>query len=222
MLWNPEFLLVHYPRTAAKSLSIYFASIWKGPIFGSVSKGHLRDISALPVTTDFIVEGRGNENLQQSIDILYRYGRNIEQFKAIFLPMRHPYQLMISQYLFMRENYESNKNRANFKLAASESFEIFCTKFEPAAFENWFTLTDGTIPNNLRPLRLESIEQDITEINLEFGTSTDIILGNHNATRPWQIEEYLTKKSEIEIFTKYETLFNFGGYSRIPSSDLQE
>lgn len=218
MLWNCDFLYVALPRTASKSLNIYFSQVWQPPVFGRVSAGHLKAIAQLDRPSPFITEGRGTENLRQALDMTERSGRFLRQFKAVIFVLRNPYDMALSSYRFLRTHYAKNMENPRFQLAHESDFDTFCARFQPPDFKNWLTDAMGQRAPNLRLMRLESLADDMRLFNEEFGIISDMPLPHANAAPlldgadDAQIE--VTSIAEAHIYDKYRLLFDLGGYGR--------
>ena len=102
MIWNDEFLFLHYPKAAGKSLSLAFVKAWRTPVRGYVSAGQLADLGPFAKRgSTFWVEG-GHQNAMAAAQILGPFGIKLSQFRAIFVAVRCPYELAYSTYKFQR------------------------------------------------------------------------------------------------------------------------
>lgn len=214
MLWNPEFLFISHPRTASRSLNLHFASTWPTPVHGLVSEGNRRTIAKAARQGLFIDPGPGNRSLRQAEAALARFGRTLDQFRAIFVTVRHPYALARSLYDFMREDYERNVRRLNFQLARHLDFEHFVQEFEPAPFENWVTSSAGVVPGNLRRLRVECLDEDMREAYRDLGLPEPSEVPHLNTVAERGLPEAISPEAEAAIFRRWRFLFEFGGYER--------
>ncbi len=164
----------------------------------------------------FISLGRGHENLRQTLDVLERNGRSLPQFRAILFVVRNPYDMVASNYHFLRAHFADNQTNPSFQLAARSGFEEFCVRHTAPDTRNWWTLPDGRTLSNQVLLRFEHLETDLADFQAHYQPDQPILrrLRRLNAVprAPWA--SLLTPRAEAAIFEKYQPLFEFGGYER--------
>ncbi len=159
-----------------------------------------------------IIHGSGHENLLTARNILAGYYKKLESFKAIIVVIRNPYDLMVSNYFFMRDSYLTNQEKKNFQIANENNFEDFAVKVNFAPIETWMTI-NGRQPENLRIFRFESLQDDFDAFASEFQLKS-IPLPHINQSAHGHYSTYLTEKSEAAIYNKFKYLFDNGFYSR--------
>ena len=293
MLWNNDFLFLHIPKTAGKSLTKAFVQVLDRPITCFITKGqhwelfghakiyfktdrdfyalclenlkiqfdalmqsyrwkvgnalislitmskfkknflmstdHMkrifqrfeqfkskqsqtRGINDLDMSSLTIIEGRGHENIIAARRILSEYDKTLESFKAIIVAIRNPYDLMVSNYFFMRKTYKYNQHRENFQIAQENNFEDYAIKVGFAPLENWMTI-EGNRPQSLRIIRFENLQKDFDSLAQEFGFQS-VKLPHINPSSHDHYSKYLTKTSEAAIYKKFKYLFDQGFYER--------
>lgn len=148
MIWNNEYLVLSYPRNGTHSIYQAFVESFPGPVYGLVSQGQFNTLNKNDFL-NYIETGGGHENLSKAKKILLRYGRSLCQFKKILVPTRNLIESSVSQYCFMRSNFERNRYRESFQLAINSNFSDFIRSFRPASYAGWFE-QDG--------IRLENVE----------------------------------------------------------------
>lgn len=212
MLWCDDYLFVHYPKTAGKTLTRFFVQAWPRPIAGYISKGQVHELADCELEKTGIVVGRGHENLKQSAEIVAEAGGDIRNMKGIFCCIRNPYDLMVSNYHFMRQTYPANKERNNFIIAHENSFVDFCEKVGVSSPSNWMTL-DGVQPDNLQIIRFEQMNDDLNRFSEKFGFDMPV-LGHLNASKRAHYSEYMCERTEKAIAEKFSYWFDKGYYQR--------
>lgn len=212
MLWCNDYCFVHYPKTAGKSLTRFFVKAWERPINGFISKGQVRELADCELEKTNIVVGRGHENLLESQQIIKEDGKDIHAMKAVFVCIRNPYDLMVSNYHFMRETYKNNKDKENFIVAHNSDFDTFCEEVGMASPRNWMEL-DGKQPANLQVIRFESLNDDLIATAEKFGYAAPEI-DHLNSSKRGHYSEYVTARSEKAIYDKFEYFFEQGYYER--------
>lgn len=213
MLWNKDFLFLHYPKTAGKSLSLAFAEVWPRPIYGFVSKGQIAELSGVDQDGLHLTVARGHENIKEAKSILADAGIDIYQLKAIFIGVRNPYDLMVSNYFFMRKTYARNTERPNFQLAMENDFESYCEKIPMQPPRVWMEL-DGAEPPNLSLIRYEHLQSDFDAAAKRFGFPT-VRMPHLNSSDHDTFERYLSPKSEERIYSIFSDMFDRGLYERV-------
>ena len=212
MLWNSDFLFLHIPKTAGKSLTKAFVQLLDRPVTCVVSKGQIEELKDCDHAGLTIIEGRGHESMKPTRKILVEHKKEFETFKAIIVAIRNPYDLMVSNYFFMRKTYEHNKHRVNFRIAEENNFEDYSQKVGFTTIENWMTI-DGKRPPNLRIIRFENLQEDLDNFSKEFKLNS-VKLPHINPSSHDHYSKYLTKISEAAIYRKLKYLFDEGFYER--------
>jgi hypothetical protein len=185
---------------------------WPRPISGFISKGQVNELADCELEKTGIVVGRGHENLRQSQEIVAAAGGDILKMKGIFCCIRNPYDLMVSNYHFMRQTYEANSQRPNFVIAHENDFVNFCEKVGVSTPMNWMAL-DGKQPDNLQIIRFEQMNDDLNMYAEKFGFDMPV-LGHLNASKRAHYSEYLCDRSEKAIAEKFSYWFDEGYYER--------
>ncbi len=212
MLWSEEFCYLHLPKTAGKSITKAFVNSWGRPLNGLVSLGQVKDLSGCNLNGVNLEVGGQHKNLVQAEKFFKQHGRALDDFDAIFVSIRNPYDRMVSNYHFMRENYKYHRDRVNFKLAHECDFDEFCESVTLGDQKNWMEL-NGVVPDNLRIIRFENIERDLKDVATEFGFQIKEIPHLNSSTHSvWH--SYITPRSEKKIFERFNYFFANGYYER--------
>lgn len=212
MLWNQRFLYLHIPKTAGKSLTRYFVEAWQKPVYGVVSGGQLSELADCDQKGLHLRLGRGHEDLKATRELLREQHRDVDGFEAVFVCIRNPYDLMVSNYHFLRQSYPKNKSRINFQLAATTSFEEFCTRIGKIGPQDWMTI-DGTPLRNLCIIRFERLLDDLAAYARRFGFE-NCQVPHLNPSKRGHYRDYLTPIAEEYIFRKFRYWFESGYYER--------
>lgn len=212
MLWTDDFLFLHFPKTAGKSLTRALVQTLGRPMTCVVSKGQVRELADCDHAGLTIIEEWAHENMRAARKRLVQYDKTLESFKAIILGIRNPYDLMVSNYFFMRKTYEHNREKENFRIAMENNFEDYTVKVGFAPIENWMTI-NGRRPENLRIIRFEHLQKDFDALADEFGFAS-IALPHINPSSHDHYTAYLTPTAEGAIYQKLKYLFDQGFYNR--------
>jgi hypothetical protein len=215
MIYNDDVLFLHIPKTAGKSLALGLVETIRRPIVCRVPPGTeamLRD--NLDLEGVEVERSNGHENLRYAERTLPHRGRSVSDFKMILVVIRNPYDLMVSNYHFMRETYEHNSDKANFALAHQSDFETYASTVSFFPVERWLTTADGTQPENLRILRFETLQADFSSALGELGHDAPD-LPTVNVSEHDHFTTYLTPASELGIYEKFRYLFDQGYYERL-------
>lgn len=212
MLWTDDFLFLHFPKTAGKSLTRALVQTLGRPMTCVVSKGQVREIADCDHANLTIIEGWAHENMRAAHKRLSEYNKKLDSFKAIILGIRNPYDLMVSNYFFMRKTFKHNRDKENFKIAMENDFEGYTAKVGFAPIENWMTI-NGSRPENLRIIRFEHLQEDFDALANEFGFAS-ITMPHINPSSHDHYMAYLTPAAEEAIYGKLKYLFDEGFYER--------
>jgi len=213
MLWCEDYCFVHYPKTAGKTLSRFFVQAWKNKkLAGFISPGQVDELADLELEKTGIVVGRGHENLKESAQIIRDAGYDIEAMKAVFVCIRNPYDLMVSNYHFMKETYKNNQDKKNFIIANECEFPEYCEKVGVSTPANWMTI-DGEAPANLQIIRFEQLNADLRRYATEHGFPVPP-LDHLNSSKRGHYSDYMCPRSEQAVYDKFTFIFENGFYER--------
>jgi hypothetical protein len=216
MIWNDEFLFLHYPKAAGKSLSVAFIKAWPTPVRGYVSAGQLAEFGPfVKQGSIFWIQG-SHQNAEMTAQILDRFGLKLSQFRAIFVAVRCPYDLAYSTYKFQRRYASDVGAPAEFSLAANSSFEEFVAQFSPSDYRLWLQYQKSDLPN-IKVIRFERINSDFKAYANEFGFRNPS-MPHLNASGGETYLNVMTPALEEAIYDKYRFLFDRGYYSRLNST----
>ena len=210
MLWTKDFLFLHYPKAAGKSLTRAFLQAWETPIRGLISPGQVGELSDLVRDgVELRVEG-SHQNAITAARILHEQGIDIRSLKAVFVAVREPRDLIYSTYCFMRERYPKMTHKPNFVLAGTLPFDRFVVQFNVADYNNYLALRGEPLPN-LRIIRFERMAEDMHRYGEEFGFAK-VELPHLNASTRGHYREAMTPDIEAVISDKYRALYDRGFY----------
>jgi hypothetical protein len=240
MLFNDKLLFVHVPKTAGDSVTKYLIDNLPGrkTLVEGSDKSHpsvrlppaviakLRVKALLkrwglwmPASVS-IMEGERHARLHEARDMFAKLGCSLDEFRAIIVCVRNPYDLEVSRYHFLRLGYHGVRGVARSreqKIAIEESFEEFARSAPyhghlPARIEKWYEL-DGRMSGNLRIIRFENLEADLHRAVGEF-CPTAAGLPRLNVTVHEPYSSYLSPAAEEAIYNKYRWLFDRKFYER--------
>lgn len=218
MLWCDQFAFVHYPKTAGKTLTRFFVQAWPRPIAGFISRGQVHELADCDLASTGIQVGRGHENLAETARLVREGGGDLGRMQAVFCCIRNPYDLMVSNYHFMRQTFANNRERPNFIIAHENDFTSYCEKVGVASPKNWMTL-DGEQPENLQIIRFEHMADDLTRFATQYGFAQPQ-LDHLNASKRAHYSEYLSARSEAAIAERFGYWFDAGYYTREQFPDV--
>lgn len=211
MIWNDDYLFLHYPKAAGKSLSVAFLRAWEGRVGAYISRGqilelgpHIREGSTLWIEGAHQNAVKANELLNE------RHGRDITSFKAVFLAVRNPYDLICSTYFFHRQSHERGSQRASFALAAKTSLTEFVREWTPTRFEPWIQVGGKALPN-LKIIRFEKMALDFRTHAKALGFRP-VAIPHINSGSKQDYASMLSPELKEMVFEKYKFLFDLGIY----------
>ena len=216
MLYNDELLFLHVPKTAGKSLTLALADTIARPLTCLVPPGTEKLLrKSLDLEGVTVERSNGHENMRKASRVLAERNWHLQvpDFPVVLVAVRNPYDLMVSNYHFMRKTYTDNRDKANFALAHRSDFETYAVESSFFPIDRWLTLPDGAPPNR-RLLRFEHLQEDFTSAMTMLGHASPQ-LPVVNASDHGHYTEYLTPAAEAAIYDKFRYLFDEGFYDRI-------
>ncbi|WP_413219930.1 hypothetical protein [Tritonibacter mobilis] len=219
MLYNRDFLLLHYPKTADKSVAVYFCQNFEKPIYGRVSQGQVAEIGMGPDEGVELEVAGSHDNYAAATKVLKEKDIDITALRALLLPVRNPYDLVVSNYFFLRASYEKSpsvRNRPNFQLAARSTFPEFCAQSNMADFANFMppAADSATLPVEL--IHFENLAGSQSAILKKYGMQESYPLPHLNSSkRPRNIASMYDEASKLHVDQKMDSMFRIGGYEKI-------
>jgi hypothetical protein len=217
MLWNNEFVYLHYPKAAGKSLARAFLQAWSRPVQGIVSKGQLRELADLVNEGVHLRGDGGHQNAMVARRILRECAQDIHAMRAVFVSIRNPYDMIYSNYCFLRQHYPTMQGNQHAALAARSSFGEFVLKYPAAPFERWCCL-DGVELRNLKLVRVENMQDDFNRYAAEFDFQPVSMPHLNRSDRDPDYLRKITPELEGVIYSKYRFMFDKGWYPRLSLS----
>lgn len=218
MLYNRSFLLLHYPKTAGKSVAVYFCQNFEKPVYGRVSQGQVKEIGMGPNEGVELEVTGSHDNYTAAVRVLTEKGFDITALRALLLPVRNPYDLVVSNYFFLRRSYEktpSVRNRPNFQLAATSTFSEFCEKSNMADFANFLPPPAETASPPVELIHFETLAGSLSAILRKYGIRETHPLPHLNSSkRPRDIAGMYDDASKRHVDEKMDSMFRIGGYEK--------
>ena len=211
MIFCEKLLFLHVPKTGGISITSVLLDVLPAPVYYSAPSGHHG-----PARGIVFVSGKRHETLEDAEELLAEYGWRLEQFPAILACLRNPYELEVSRYAYLRKGHPWDRGVSQ-ELALGGDFERFAADSPPHAhrqLEAYFVL-HGSVPDNLRIVRLEEISTELPAMLRSVGITAKIRIPRTNRSRHRHYSRYYTPQAEEVVYRKYRWAFEAGGYERM-------
>ena len=137
---------------------------WRGPIHGLVTQRQTKELEDVMRPDVFLEAVGAHQTVSQAKAILAVRGKRIEDFRAVFVGVRDPYDMAVSRYFFMRRTYQWNQDRPTFRMAHELPFEDFWSTYRANLGDAFLTI-DGAVLENQRFIRFETLQEDLDAIS---------------------------------------------------------
>jgi hypothetical protein len=220
MIFNRDILFIHVPKTGGMSASRYLLNVLPRPVYYSLPT--LDESIADPGIIQ--VPGIRHESLAEAADIVAKYGRSLDSFRAIIAVIRNPYAIDVSRYAYLQKGYSWDKG-FNQELALDENFETFAIRsFDHAGhsrpIQSYLEL-DGHMPPNLRVLHNENLAVELADVLREVGVESAGELPWDNQSEHGDFMRYYTRLAEEAVARRYAWIFERGFCSRVDRSAFE-
>lgn len=219
MIFNRELLFLHVPKTAGKSIAQSLTATLARPLWAYVPVGTERSLRTIPGVDEdgggvTFERSSGHEGVSKAFQTMTEVGLDPRRLQLIMFVIRRPYDLMVSNYHFMREQYGNNVGRPNFELAKDLEFEDWAEQVSFADMSRYFLVHQRTRPRQLRVLRYERLADDYAEAMASIGYEPTPLPHLNASTHP-DAEDLLTPRAEAAVYRKFQYLFDEGYYERL-------
>lgn len=211
MIFNDDLLFIHVPKTGGMSVTHLLLDVLPRPVYYTLPDPDEDD----PVEGVRRLAGKRHESLSEAAEVLAPFGRDLGEFRMIVAVLRNPYALEVSRYAYLQKGYPWDAGH-NQDLALHHDFETFArmsTDHARTPLDTFF-LRDGVRPPNLRILRQEHLEDDLSRALLELGVTAGE-LPRRNASHHDDYRRYYTEGAEAAVYERYRWVFESDFYPRL-------
>jgi hypothetical protein len=217
MLFNDKVLFIHVPKTGGMATTSYLLKVLPGRKYYTAPQPDPDPAMAeLDVRYAF---GSRHETLGEARVVLGRLGYKLSDFSVIIAGARDPYAIEVSRYAYLHNGHSVDSGSEQ-DLAMSSDFATFVLKSDKelaAPIEQYYTV-DERMPNNLRIVRLEHLDDDLSQVFREFGVPwTGPVLRDNESVHD-DYRSYYTTPSEAVVYDRYRWVFDQGWYARLDLS----
>ena len=209
MICNDSLLFVHVPKTGGMSITHSLLNNLPKPVYYFVPEG---DVENLPKGVK-VIPGKRHEFLEESLELAEGLGITPSLILAC---IRSPYEMEVSRFFYLRKGHPWDKGPAQ-KLAMTNDFEKFAIESpyhgrSTPLIHKYFEV-DGEIPDSLRILKHESLDDDYAAVMAELDIKAGP-LPKQNTTEHDRFEKYITPAVEEAIYERFRWVFDKGLYQR--------
>lgn len=217
MLYNKDFLFLHCPKTAGKSVAVWFCHNMDKPIHGIVSRGQIQEIGMGAQDGVHLEVGGSHDDFTSARKILQARGIDISSFKALLLPIRNPYDLVVSKYFFMRASHANNpsvQDHPYFQVAAQSSFADFCAAV-PLGDITRFMPHEGDPGPPIELIPFERLGAALRALAIKYGITEQAPVPHLNkGQRPRDLDSLFDAHIKHIVDEKMDMWFKIGGYQK--------
>lgn len=216
MLLSENVLFIHVPKTGGMAMTNYLTQVLRGPTIYTAPEP---DPALHGDSRVQYVPGTRHETLEEAQAILAALGHDISGFSAILAGVRNPYALEVSRYAYLQTGHAVDAGPEQ-DLAMSSDFPTFVLKSDrslSAPIHEYYT-AGGVVPANLRVIRLEHVDEDISRILADLGLPSLGSVVKDNQSLHDDYRSYYDRRSEQEVYERYRWIFDQGWYDRIDLS----
>lgn len=221
MILNEKLLFIHVPKTGGMALTSLLLDVLPGikyytlPEPDSSLEGRASEIRHLV--------GTRHETLAEARSLLLRHGLDLSSFAVILAGARNPYALEVSRYAYLQQGHEVDRGPEQ-DLAMSNTFEKYLAlaPYDPSkSIENYYCI-DGEMPENLRIIRLEHLDEDVSRVLAEIGLPGDRHIPSDNESVHDDFRSYYTSNAERIVRERYRWFFQQGWYEPLEVAESPE
>ena len=212
MIWNKKILFLHCPKTAGMSMSNLLTNHLEGQVSMTIDtnkqyrKGNV-----------FYIPGKRHETLIDAASFFNYRNIRLDQFERIFVVMRNPYDLELSRYHYLRNNFPSDRGIAQ-DIALNNDFRYYLQTapffgMNPPRLDLYFHL-NGIILENLIILRFERLLFDI-RLYLDNYLNDSYSLIHKNQSEHKDFNEVYDEDMELMCYNRHSWFFDKSFYQRL-------
>lgn len=214
MLFNKDFIFVHYPKTAGKSLTRFFIQAWKGEIYGFLSKGQFKEVEDLISIKGNLHLALGNAHMGMN-KCIEEYSKKFPDSdgpKKVFVCMRNPYDLAVSTYFFQRQTYSNNPDKLNFKLASFLTLDEYWSIITTADPSKWYESKYVT-KNQIHTISFENLSDDLSGIVKQYNLN-ETKIDHINRSKRDDYDSYYNDELRKNVSKTFHYFFDHGYYNK--------
>lgn len=214
MVFNDDILFIHVGKTGGMSATQYLCSVLPSPVYNVVPKAAMNQHYGRAT----MVEGIRHETLREALKITERYGKGLNDFKAIYATLRNPYDQELSLFYYLKKKLRRGEKvhpkRTELVNKGLREFVKHGGYHRPKVkFEDYIQLGDS-VPDNLRLLRFENLSADFLKVSDEYGMTNDLEFPYRNFSKRESKVEELSQELKDAIYRKHLWVFDNGYYER--------
>lgn len=218
MLLSEKVLFIHVPKTGGMAMTSYLSEILPGPTIYTAPEPDPELHRRHPRIQH--VPGARHETLEEAQAVLAGLGYDVSSFEVIIAGVRNPYALEVSRYAYLQNGHAVDAGSEQ-DLALSTAFPTFVLESDrslTAPIDQYYTV-GGAIPANLRIVRLEHVDEDVSRILGEIGLGSRGPIVRDNESLHDDYRSYYDEASEAAVYQRYRWMFDQGWYERMDLSD---
>ncbi len=212
MILSNDLLFVHVPKTAGTSVRDWLLDHLRPPILHVHPNGKRFDTDRARITW---MPGDKHANLVTAEPLVRMFtGRDLADLPMVIAGVRNPYDREVAWFSYL----DSPVPDMGFHLRGERwgTFEEFVARDTTLdrRLEHFYEIRARPLAN-LRLVRTEHLEQDLTDAMTALGIATRRAVPRLNASRHDDYRGYYTPETEQAVYERYRWYFDQGLYERL-------
>ncbi|MCD4697088.1 MAG: sulfotransferase [Bacteroidales bacterium] len=227
MVFNKDVLFIHLGNTGGMTVTKYLCNVLKPPVCWVVEKNYLT--IGKPMGYETLKLFKRHASLVEAREFLNSFGIDISDFKLVFAVVRNPIDIEFSYFKHLRKERvirqlnptEYNRKKIEVAKGTFNEFAKHNYTHFTGNLKDFFEL-NGKIPDNMKILRFENLEEELKNA-LDPFIIHQYPIPHQNKNEENGLNKSLSDEVLLNIRKKYSWIYEKGLYpDLIKSNNIEE